>query len=159
MNRELLAGTPLRDIAAQFHVSSSALERHKSDHLPALMLKAKDGRDLAEGASLVEQLQQLNHDTREILEQSRALVFDGGDTVDSMTAAGLALRAIARLERQFELQARLVGQLGEAGATVVNVISSPEWVAIRSALARALVDCPECAQRVALELARLAPLS
>ena len=49
---------------------------------------------------------------------------------------GLALRAIARVEKQLELEGRLLGELNEA--TTVNVIVSPEWQKVRAVILAAL---------------------
>jgi hypothetical protein len=52
----------------------------------------------------------------------------------------VALKAIARAEKQLELEGRLLGELNE-GSTV-NVVLTPEWSAIRAAILKALEPYP-----------------
>src|ERR1017187_7370636 len=101
---------PLRHIASQYATSTASLRRHKANCLPAHLLKAKELSDeLSDGQSasaLVTELRELAGKTSAIL--TRAMSEKNGD---------LALKAIARLERQLELKARLLGELEERGST------------------------------------------
>jgi hypothetical protein len=105
---------PLRHIASQYTTSTASLRRHKANCLPAHLLKAKELSDeLSAGQSasaLVKELRELAKKTSAIL--SRAMSEKNGD---------LALKAIARLERQLELKARLLGELEERGASVQRI--------------------------------------
>ncbi len=52
----LVVGTPLRNIAEQHGLSSTALHRHKKDHLSATLVKAAEASDLARGGELLDQV-------------------------------------------------------------------------------------------------------
>jgi hypothetical protein len=110
----LLNLVPLRHTAAEFATSTASLRRHKANCLPAHLLKAKELSDeLFDGQSasaLVKELRELARKTGLIL--TRAISEKNGD---------LALKAIARLERQLELKARLLGELEERGATAQRI--------------------------------------
>jgi len=103
----------LRAIAGRFGTSKSALERHRAKCISEQLSKAQELSDVAAASNLVDELLKLTRKTGEVL--ARALREKDGD---------LALKAIARLERQLELKGRLLGQLEERGAsqTTVQVI-------------------------------------
>ena len=52
----LLSTTPLRTIADQFHVSKSALLRHKTDHIPTDLMKAKQADESCRAEGLLDKL-------------------------------------------------------------------------------------------------------
>jgi hypothetical protein len=64
-----------------------------------------------------------------------------------------ALRAVDRVLRQIEFQARLLGELDERPQ--VNVLLAPEWVSIRAGLLTALGPYPEARAAVAQQLLTL----
>lgn len=55
INLALVSGEPIRVIASRFTTSTAALHRHKGDHLPDVLLRAKQLEADAHGAALVEQ--------------------------------------------------------------------------------------------------------
>jgi transposase-like protein len=138
----LVAGEPYRNIAERFGTSATALVRHKTDHIPASLSKAKYAEETTHADSLLEQLLSLNRETLAILKQARA-----GDDNE------LALKAIARAEKQIELQAKLLGELQE-GATV-NVVVMPEWHQLRTLIISALAPYPQARLAVADALERI----
>jgi hypothetical protein len=138
----ILAGTSYRHIASQFGVSYKAVERHKDAHIPAAIAQAQEARDEAQALDVVKQLKAINGVALELLHTARRQ----GD-------ADTALKAIDRIHRQIELQAKLLGDLDER--PVVNVLLSPEWVTVRSALMAALAPHPQARQDVVLALVAL----
>lgn len=132
----IIAGGSFRDVAGQFGRSKTSLQRHAATHIPEILSKARAVRERVTGDVLLDRLEELTTETREILADARA-----GE------AHEVALKAINRLERQLELQARLLGELRD-GATV-NLVLSPEWTRVRTALLGALRPFPEAARAVA----------
>jgi hypothetical protein len=102
IDKALIRPESLRDIALRFGTSKSALERHRAKCLPKHLLLAKQDSETQNATALVNELRELAKKTGDIL--SRAMREKNGD---------LALKAIARLERQLELKARLLGELEE----------------------------------------------
>lgn len=137
IDKALVAGETLRDIAGRCPVSRSALHRHKRDHLPAHLLKAAEEEDLGQAIDVVRQLKAINAACLEILQRSRA---DGKHSV--------SLRAVDRIQKQIELQAKLLGELQEQGPQV-NVLVAPEWHEIRVHVLHALAPYPEARAAVA----------
>jgi hypothetical protein len=106
----LLDGQPFRDIAGRFGTSRSALLRHKKADLPATLVKAKQAQEEVRAETLFERLRAVNRETVEILREAR-----------ESSSPSIALAAINRVERQLELEARLLGQLNEATRVAVGV--------------------------------------
>jgi hypothetical protein len=142
IDRALIAGGALRNIAERFGLSTTALHRHKSDHLPPAMVKAAELEDVAHALDVVQQLRAINAASLTVLKEARA----AGD-------GALALKAIDRIQKQIELQAKLLGELQD-GATV-NILVSPEWLAVRSALMTTLTRYPDARLAVVESLTAL----
>lgn len=78
LDRALLGGASFRHIAAQFGTSTSALQRHKAEHLPKALVKAKAAGEVFRAESLLDYLQErrdgldrLDEDARQIQEEAR----------------------------------------------------------------------------------------
>ena len=134
----LLEGQPLRNIAERFTVSATALHRHK-DHLPGTLIKAQEKAEALQTLDVLKQLRAINGASLNILKEAR-------DKKDG----NLALKAVDRIQRQIELQAKLLGEL--QNGPVVNISVSPEWLSLRIAITSALQPYPEAAQAVARAL-------
>ena len=104
INSALVAGEPFRNIAKRFGTSPAALYRHKKTDLPGTLVKAAQIAEVAEADALLDRLKLLNQETAAILKEARTEGTKDND---------LALKAIARVEKQLELEGRLLGQLAE----------------------------------------------
>ena len=116
INRALVAGeASLSKIAKSFRVHYQSLYRHRQRHLPAELVKRRDETVEDATQALVNELEGLVQKTGQVL--TRALSKNNYD-------GDLALRAIARRERQLELKARLLGTLEDRdrGPTTVKVV-------------------------------------
>ena len=141
--RALVGGASLGDVAARFGgLSKSAVGRHAAQHLPATLAQSARAAEVARADTILERLAEITKVTRAIL----------ADAYRSRTHA-LALQAVARLERQLELEARLLGELRD-GPTV-NVVLTPEWARAIGVLLAALAPYPEARVRAADALAQL----
>jgi len=138
----LVTGTPLRDIAGRYGVSKSALERHKADHLPTHLARAKGASEAAQADDLLSEVQNLQARTLAILEAAE----DAGEH-------RTALAAIAEARRNLELLGKLAGEFDER--PTVNVLVSAEWVEIRTVLLEALSPYPHARAAVAKGLMQL----
>lgn len=118
IDKALLTEQPLRTVAQQFETSATALFRHKRDHLSAALVKAKQKKEAKEevqAESLFDRLKSINRETLEILQEAR-----------ESKNLPVALMAINRIEKQLELEARLLGELDDkdkgSGQVVINVL-------------------------------------
>ena len=130
INRELVGGASNRSVASVYDVSEAAVRRHKGNHLPAKLLLAHQEEDVREALDVVRQLKAINAASLHILKEAR----DQGKP-------STALQAIDRIQRQIELQAKLLGELDER--PVVNLNVSPEWLELRAVIVGALQPHPE----------------
>ena len=110
-----LSGEPLREIAARFGRSRDAIHRHVKGHLLPRLAAAAEKKKASEGSDLLDRLLELNKVSRSIL----ADAYRAGERET-------ALKAIARLESQLELEARLIGEIKDRQVNVSNVIVDPE---------------------------------
>jgi hypothetical protein len=147
INADLVGAESLRKIAGRWSVSKTALLRHKADHLPAAVVKAVAVEEEISGGKLLDRLKALHRETILILQEAR-----GAGTKDNQ----LALKAVARVEKQLELEGRLLAQLDERAAPV-DIAQTPEWQDLRLAILLALESYPAARQAVvgAIDGARL----
>jgi len=129
----ILAGEPMRRIAARTGVSESSLRRHAS-HVPeAVALAAR-----AEEATRADDLLGILRDGVRDAQRLRALAEDGGD----LRGAIAALKTLADV---VETLARVGERLADRES---NLATSPEWLALREKLADALEPYPDAREAV-----------
>ena len=138
INRLLLEGVPLRDLAGRYSVSKTALHRHK-EHIPANLTKAKDAQEVTKADSLLDQVIELRDKALSILAKAER----AGDL-------RTALQGVREAKGCLELLARLQGELQEQ--TTVNILVNPQWLSLRTVILEALDRYPEARQAVARAL-------
>jgi len=136
----LVAGEAFRHIASRHGVSTGALQRHRAEHIPAALSKAAEAEETAHALDVVKQLRYINGAALTVLRDART----AGD-------GDLTLKAVDRVLKQISLQAKLLGDLDDRPQ--INVLVSPEWVALRGQLVAALLPFPEARVAVAAVLA------
>ncbi len=139
INRLLLEGVSLRNIAKQYFVSAASLHRHKEGHLPAKLVKAQEAQEIAKANNLLDPVVGLRDKALSIL----ATAEQAGDLKT-------ALQGIKEARACLELLARLQGELQER--TTVNVLVNPQWITLRTVILKALDGYPEARQAVARAL-------
>ena len=138
INQALVDNGAFRTIAARFGLSHQALMRHKAEHLPAVMVKSAQAREIAHADHLLEEANRLYQVATDIMEETRK---NKPDT---------ALRAIQVGGRLLELLGELLGELRRNPVT--NILIAPEWLQVRALLMHALADYPEARASVARAL-------
>jgi hypothetical protein len=126
---DLVTGAPYRSVAKRFGLSESAVYRHKTEHLPAHLLKAWEVEVAARADDLLEQVRHLQAHALNILERAE----NAGDL-------RTALAAISQARGNLELLGKLAGELDER--PVVNISVSPEWLELRTVIVGALEPHP-----------------
>jgi hypothetical protein len=125
-----------RAVAGQYNVSRESIRRHKR-HIPQLLVKARDRTDRGEAESLVDRLETITVETGAILREAREEASKDNE---------LALRAIARLEKQLELEAKILEIIKTQPQ--VNVLVQPEFVQAQTKLLLTLDGFPEAKDAV-----------
>jgi hypothetical protein len=129
IDEALVSGTPYRSVAKQFELSESAVYRHKTEHLPAHLLKAREVEEVARADDLLDQVRTLQTHALGILERAEK----AGDL-------RTALAAISQARGNLELLGKLAGELDER--PVVNLNVSSEWLELRAMVVGALEPHP-----------------
>jgi hypothetical protein len=129
IDEALVTGVPYRSVAKRFRLSESAVYRHKIEHLPAHLLKARKADEVARADDLLEQVRHLQAHALDILERAEK----AGDL-------RTALAAISQARGNLELLGKLAGELDER--PVVNLNVSPEWLELRAVIVGALEPHP-----------------
>jgi hypothetical protein len=142
VDQALVAGETLRTIADRFSVSKTALVRHKENHLPASLVKAREAGEVARADDLLSHVRNLQTRTLRILTASE----DAGELRTALTA-------IREARSNLELLAKLLGELDDAPK--VNVAVSAQWLTIRTAMMEVLSPFPEARKAVADALLEL----
>ncbi len=106
------------------------------------MVQAAAETGVRHAIDVVAQLRAINGAAMTVLRDARA-VHDGD----------MALKAIDRIYRQIELQAKLLGELDER--PTINILVAPEWIAVRAALIDALAPYPDARAAVSGRLVAL----
>jgi hypothetical protein len=139
---QIVAGVPYRNIAKQYGNSPAALVRHVSEHISQEIQASQVAKEEAQALDVVKQLREVNAVTLAIMKEARA---------DKKN--GMALFAIDRVQKQLELQAKLLGDINDRPQ--INIWLTPEWRSIRSAIIQSLLPYPDAKIAVASALATL----
>jgi len=142
IDKSLVNNESKRSVANRFDLSPAAVQRHKTNHLPKSLTKAKQAGEIVESTSLMGRIERIMSRCEMIAETATK----GKDWMPAI-AASRELRAC------LELLGRVSGQLstgtmvgikinGAGGRTVV--VGSPQWEeSFRDFLDNLLIDQPE----------------
>jgi hypothetical protein len=150
INQALISGEAALSVAARYFtvggkpLGRMAVQRHKENHIPETMAKAKEAQEVAHGADLLQNVRKLQNKAIQLLLKAEA---DG----DYRTA----LAGIREARGCLELLAKLVGELSDA--PTVNITISPQWVELRTVIVQALSEYPAARLAVAQALAEVEP--
>ncbi len=139
----IAAGTSYRVISRQFSVGHDSVQRHAADHIQEAIKQTQAAKEEAHGLDVVKQLHVINGITLAILQEARK---------DKMYA--LALSAIDRVQKQIELQAKLLGDIDKPAPQVQEglIIPSDAFAHLsatnRMEIRRALVEAEQRKEHV-----------
>ncbi len=139
INAALVASIAYRTIADRYGLSHQALMRHKTDHLPSVMVKSEAAREVAHADDLVWQIKQLRNKAIGVLGKAET----AGDLKT-------ALMGVREARACIELLAEMEGEINRR--PVFNLYMSAEWIEVRAVLLHALGDFPEARAAAALAL-------
>jgi hypothetical protein len=138
IDRALVDGVvSLPAMAGLYDVSEDCLFRHKKNHLPEVLIQAKNAVDMVRADSLLDQVKNLQDKALGILDKAE----DAGDL-------RTAVSAIREARGNIELLAKLTSLLPTAPVTNI-LITSPEWLSTRTKILYALDSYPDAKLAVA----------
>jgi hypothetical protein len=141
IDEALVTRKPYRNIAQLYGVSKPALSRHVNEHILPYLAQARVAQETDRAGGLVDRINELTSETRAILRKVK-----DGENKD----LDLALKAIIRLERQLELEAKIEQVISDA--PVINLHLSAEWLEVRGLILWALEPHQEARESVLLAL-------
>jgi len=160
IDKALVAGESFRKIAGRSGTTTSSLFRHRQSHLAELLARAKNtfaAKETARTQELISHQEtceaEKDRQALDVMQQLKAINAACLEVLTQARAEGkhsILLRAVDRIARQIELQARLLGQIQES--QTVNVAILPEWHGLRQVVLEALRPYPEARIAVALAL-------
>jgi hypothetical protein len=115
IDHALVDGRSALALAARYHLSHDAVSRHNAKHVPEHLTKAREAEEIGHAIDIVQQLRLIN-------EASLAILHEARESNQPL----VALKAVERIQRQVELQAKLLGELDERPQ--VNVLVAPAWL-------------------------------
>lgn len=138
INKLLLCSDSYRAIARQFGLSKDALARHKESHIPKELLKSNDIQEIAKADALLVQLGEVREKTLSLLDKAEK----AADT----RVYGAPVAYLREVREQIKLLAELEGRL--ASQPQITIVSSPQWIELRTLIITALEPYPEAREAV-----------
>ena len=135
INKLLLCSGSYRDIARQFGLSKDAISRHKESHIPELLSKSNDIKEIVSADSLLIKVEEEANFVREM----RVLAAADGDIE-------LALKAVDRALKCIEIYAKVNGLIQEQ--PTVNITLNAGWIELRTVIVQALDPYPQAKEAV-----------
>ncbi len=143
IDRALVDGQSSGKLAGRYRtLDERAIRRHRSNHLPTTLARAREAEEVSRADDLLDQVRGL---------QDRALTILG--KAENAGELRTALGAIREARGNLELLAKLLGELDERPQ--VNILVSPEWIAVRAVVLEPLAPYPEARAAVAGRLLQL----
>ena len=143
INRRLINKEAYRDIAGQYKLSKSAVERHfngnplknEPGHIAELLSKSSDIKEIVSADSLLLKLQEEAVFVRGMRDSAK----EGGDIE-------LALKAVDRALKCIDLYAKVSGLIQEQ--PTVNITLNAEWIELKALIVTTLKPYPDALEAV-----------
>jgi hypothetical protein len=121
IDRQLVAGVSLRQLARQYETDKSALHRHKA-HVSGAIVEARAAELVTNAGSLLDQVrEQIERCHRLTLNAEMILASAGKDAKLALKAAEVTCKPMRELRGYLELMGELTGEISRRGATAVAI--------------------------------------
>ncbi len=132
INQALLTGQSIRSIASQHGLVVTSVRRHRDNHLPEHMSKAKEAEEITQADTLIGDLQFLK-------DKAMTLLGKAQEVEDLKAASSL----IGQARQVIETLAEVRGELDKRQTVNVLILQSPEWTTIKQIITEVLNRNPE----------------
>ena len=139
INKAILEGMPIQQIAAKYGVSYSSIRRHRDNHIPAKLAKAQEAREVTQADDLMGDLLYFKQEALHLLDDAKAC----GDIRS-------AIASIDQARKIVETLAEVRGEINRSN--VVNVLVMPEFVEFREMIVHTLAPYPDAHKAVLKEI-------
>ena len=135
INEKLVSGVSPRNLAKDYGLNHMALYRHKDNHLPKTLVKAKQVEEQTAADDLLDRVETIYNQAWQLMEKAE---HEGKYQP--------AVSALKEARNSLELIGKLIGQLKTG--TEINITYNTEFIAVRGAIYKALLPYPEARQAV-----------
>ncbi len=131
IDQALVSGEPFRHIATRTGTSTAALQRHKHDHVPRSLAKAKEAQELAHADGLLDRVRWLCGRAEGFLAETEAIQREAraeGDKRLAVLAVHAGLKALRELRETVHLLSQLTGHLAPEPRFVIITAEQHEMM-------------------------------
>ena len=140
IDRALLEGQSLRDIAKRTGTTASSLQRHKAEHLARSLVKAHEAREVARADSLLDDVRTGEGRAERLYAAAEGILdraLEAEDLKTALTAIRAAVDVMGEARGYMELRGELTGELPLAADAanvplIVRVLSVPRLPGVPS---------------------------
>jgi hypothetical protein len=141
LDGELAKHVPLLRLEKRFGISRTALRAHRGHHISPALIALRTERSLNGVRKVSDRMEDVITETDAMYQSAKRA-----------TNMPLALKANSQQRENYELLAKVTGELDERPQVVVNIMQSPEYVNARSIIFMALEPYPELRRAIAMAL-------
>ena len=120
IDRQLIAGVPLRQLARRYETDKSALCRHKP-HVKSAIADARAEELVTNAGRLSDQVQEQIERCQRLVFEAEKILAGAADPKLALRAAEATCRPLRELRGYLELLGELTGEISRRGATAVAV--------------------------------------
>ena len=141
-------------LAKKFGLSRDAIGRHRRNHLPPTLLASLQAYGKPTAVDLDELKQSESEGLLQTVAAQRGKLWQTLEICEEMEDWPAATRVHAQLTASLNLLAKILGEIDTGSRTTINqLVVSPEYLTLRSALVQALSPYPD-ARRAVSEVLR-----
>ena len=141
---ELASGATYMGVSRKYELGPESVRRHHQSHLSPALAAIDAEREAEVNATLVARIEQL---VRRADELYKITASEGKVTS--------ALAALREMRGSLELLGKATGELDDRPQVTLNLMASPEWLAVRDVILAALMAYPDARAAVSGQLLQL----
>ena len=148
IDRRLIIGDSIAEIAQKYALSWNSVDRHKKNHLPATLKPSYSAQEICRADNLLSELNSIRERTLKLL-----------DRCESENELKVIPSYLREFREQIRILAELEGKLiaqPQINLTQLNIFDSPQWGAVGDLLIQVLEPFPDLRAKVAQGLLELA---
>jgi len=139
LNKDLRRGVPLHRLSKRWHINRESLRSHKTNHISPALVVLREER-------ILNGMRKVSDRIEEELVTHTAAILDAARRSRNMP---MGLKAIHEQRANYELLAKITGELDETPQVTVNLQQSQEWFQLRTVIYQVLDQYPEAKKRLA----------
>lgn len=143
IDQAIVGAEPFRSIANRIEgVTDAAIGRHARSHLSQSIVKIQTDRGKASAGKVLDRVESLASKLEGLL-----------DDAEEAGKHQVMLSTARELRGALELLAKMTGELKDQAGPTINILSAPDWLAVRAVIVDALHHHPAALQTVVDALA------